>query len=246
MKDNYRLSPFTTYITSAMTVAKVTIRQFAPKDHAIVCKIFKQGMKDNYRNLVVDALKLPASAGACVLAPAACAGLLHSRGVLTTGLGIAGTAVAAAVIPAAVAGWIWKLLADYTRYSLSDDLADVPKHYMQDKGNNFWVAELDGEVVGCVAIQARGEGKAELRRMSVKPGLRRAGVATQLAHTLIRFAHQQAYQEVYLTTTSSQRAAIALYTKLGWATTKVTQDSIASFHHLSLDVAAAVTKLSLK
>jgi hypothetical protein len=51
----------------------------------------------------------------------------------------------------------------HIQYSLSDDLADISRHYLGSSGNHFWVAEVDGQIKGTVGIQRRADGEAELR-----------------------------------------------------------------------------------
>ena len=43
-------------------------------------------------------------------------------------------------------------IRSYIRRSLSGDLSDIPGHYQNAPGNNFWVAEADGEIKGTITI----------------------------------------------------------------------------------------------
>src|SRR6476620_294462 len=49
---------------------------------------------------------------------------------------------------------------------------------------SFWVARLNGEIVGCCALVDAGDGSAEIKRMFVDPGARGQRVARRLMETL--------------------------------------------------------------
>lgn len=104
----------------------------------------------------------------------------------------------------------------YVQHSLADDLADIPFHYLTPPGSHFWVAELDGQVVGIVGIQRRSDAEAELRRMSVATQHRRQGVGWMLLETAEAFCRKQGYQRIRLTTVDLLQPAIALYQKFGF------------------------------
>jgi ribosomal protein S18 acetylase RimI-like enzyme len=107
-------------------------------------------------------------------------------------------------------------VAAYVQHSLSDDLADIPQHYLGEPGSHFWVAEADGQVVGMVGIQHRSADEAELRRMSVAAGQRRQGIGGKLLDVAEAFCSQEGYRRVRLTTVSLLQPAIAMYRKHGY------------------------------
>ena len=104
----------------------------------------------------------------------------------------------------------------YVRHSLADDLADIPSHYLKEPGGHFWVAELDGQVVGMVGIQRRSDAEAELRRMSVASEARRQGIGWKLLEATETFCREQGYQRIRLTTVDLLQPAIAMYQKFGF------------------------------
>jgi GNAT superfamily N-acetyltransferase len=107
----------------------------------------------------------------------------------------------------------------YIQYSLSNDLADISRHYLRPPGNHFWVAEVDGQIKGIIGIQRRDDGEAELRRMSVAADSRRRGIGGELLKTAEDFCRGQGYQHIHLTTVSHLKPAIALYQKAGYQLT---------------------------
>jgi GNAT superfamily N-acetyltransferase len=104
----------------------------------------------------------------------------------------------------------------YIQYSLSNDLADISRHYLNSSGGHFWVAEVDGQTKGMVGIQRRDDGEAELRRMSVAADSRRQGIGGALLKTVEDFCREQGYGCIHLSTVSHLKPAIAMYRKFSY------------------------------
>ncbi|KAG9345823.1 hypothetical protein JZ751_008978, partial [Albula glossodonta] len=84
-------------------------------------------------------------------------------------------------------------------------------------GSCFWVAVLDGRVVGIVAAQGKEEDNTvELRRMSVDSRFRGKGIAKALGRRVLEFAVVNNYSAVVLGTTAVKLAAHKLYESLGF------------------------------
>lgn len=64
----------------------------------------------------------------------------------------------------------------------------------------FWVAELDGEVVGCGALHVLWEDLAEIRTVAVDPGCRGLGVGHRIVSELIRAAAELGLRRVFCLT----------------------------------------------
>jgi GNAT superfamily N-acetyltransferase len=114
------------------------------------------------------------------------------------------------------AGGLEEAVQAYVQHSLSDDLADIPHHYLSEASSHFWVADSDGSVVGTVGIQRRSPEEAELRRMSVAAGQRRQGIGGRLLDAAEAFCREQGYQRIHLTTVTLLQPAIAMYRKHGY------------------------------
>ncbi len=114
------------------------------------------------------------------------------------------------------AGGLEEAVEAYVQHSLSDDLADIPRHYLSEAASHFWVAESDGNIVGILGVQRRGAEEAELRRMSVAGGHRRQGIGSKLLDVAEAFCREQGYQRVRLTTVTLLQPAIAMYRKHGY------------------------------
>ncbi|KAJ9519202.1 hypothetical protein QJQ45_017866 [Haematococcus lacustris] len=215
------------------------IRPWAPKDTQAVQELFARGMWHNYSALVKDAYigcRLPhlLSVGLPLLA----ARISSGQHLATRLLAMTGGLLA---LPVAVAATVYKELGGYIKHSVQGDLSSISQVY-GTPGSAFWVAELNNTVVGCVALERKNDSEAELRRMSVSTTLHRGGVGMRLAKALILHAHKAGFKSVYLTTSGSQRAALALYRKMGWRERKVARDGMIAFYELELDVAAAAQR----
>lgn len=98
------------------------------------------------------------------------------------------------------------------------DLSDIEHFYRQGCGN-FWVAEVDGQIVGTIALLDIGNKEAALRKMFVAAPFRGRppGVAQQLLAELLAWANRQGIAGIYLGTTAKFLAAHRFYEKNGFA-----------------------------
>ncbi len=79
------------------------------------------------------------------------------------------------------------------------------------------VAEVCGQVVGCVAYEPWGEGRARMKRMYVPPSQRGKGLGRALATAIMDRARANGYRTMVLDTTAAMAAATRLYESLGFA-----------------------------
>lgn len=102
-------------------------------------------------------------------------------------------------------------------YEEQPDLADIPGFYGQGNGG-FWVAEMDGNVVGTIAFIDIGKDAGALRKMFVKAECRgrSLGIAQQLLGCLIAHARANGVKTIFLGTTESYHAAHRFYEKNGF------------------------------
>ncbi|MFI7545651.1 GNAT family N-acetyltransferase [Actinoplanes sp. NPDC049599] len=82
-----------------------------------------------------------------------------------------------------------------------------------------WVAEVDGQRVGCVFCVAGPEGTAQLRLLLVHPSGRGHGLGGRLVDTCVRFARDAGYPAVRLWTNDPLTAARAIYLSRGFVLT---------------------------
>lgn len=96
-----------------------------------------------------------------------------------------------------------------------EELAGLPGCYAEPAGG-IWLAWLEGMPAGCVALRPLGDGRAEMKRLYVRPAYAGQGLGRGLAEAAVAGARQRGYAAVRLDTLSSMTAANALYAKLGF------------------------------
>lgn len=96
------------------------------------------------------------------------------------------------------------------------ELAGLPGLYAAP-GGGVWLAEVDGELAGCVALRPLSDELAEVKRLYVRPAFRGAGVGRALAERVLQVAAGKGYRGVCLDTLPSMLGAIRLYQTLGFA-----------------------------
>jgi GNAT superfamily N-acetyltransferase len=97
------------------------------------------------------------------------------------------------------------------------DLQNIPGFYQTNNGG-FWVATVDGIVVGTIALLDIDNGKGALRKMFVDANYRgkELGVAQQLLNALLGWAKEKGFREILLGTTAKFIAAQRFYEKNGF------------------------------
>lgn len=86
-----------------------------------------------------------------------------------------------------------------------------------------WIAEQDGERVGCAFVVAKSKSAAQLRLLLVDPRARGRGLGTRLVRESIAFARMQGYRRLVLWTQSNLLAARAIYEACGFKLSRTEQ-----------------------
>ena len=90
--------------------------------------------------------------------------------------------------------------------------------------NNFdpatercWIAEMEGERVGCVFVVGAGDKVAKIRLLLVEPRARGLGLGNRLVEECVRFARSRGYEKLVLWTNDVLEDARRIYERKGFA-----------------------------
>lgn len=98
-----------------------------------------------------------------------------------------------------------------------DDAAGFQKYL--DGPGALWLARDGDSIAGCVALRPLPEiglRACEVKRLYVRPAYREAHIAGALMDALESYAHEAAYDWVYLDTRADFAAAIRFYERRGY------------------------------
>lgn len=111
-------------------------------------------------------------------------------------------------------------------------VAEIVAKYLRNhdpQREHAWIAEREGERVGCVFLVERSSQVAQLRLLLVEPTARGMGIGATLVNECIRFARNAHYRKMVLWTNSVLHAARHLYENAGFRLVKHAKH--ASFGH---------------
>jgi DNA-binding MarR family transcriptional regulator/N-acetylglutamate synthase-like GNAT family acetyltransferase len=94
-------------------------------------------------------------------------------------------------------------------------VADYAEHH-DPKREAAWIAEVDGEPVGCVLCVRKDDATAQLRLLLVDPRARGRGIGGRLIDECLRFARRAGYEQIVLWTNDVLHDARRLYERAGF------------------------------
>lgn len=107
-------------------------------------------------------------------------------------------------------GWDWRFEG-----LVSGIVADYVENH--DPGNErCWIAEMEGDIVGCVFVVRHDRETAKLRMLYVDADARGLGLGGRLVEECIRFARRKKYKRMILWTNSVLVSARRIYEAVGF------------------------------
>ena len=108
------------------------------------------------------------------------------------------------------------LQVDLCFQNFEQELAELPGDYAPPAGR-LWLAWINQDIAGCIAMRSIGDGICEMKRLYVRPEFRGQGLGRLLAEKLIDEARKIGYRKMRLDTLPGQMdQAISMYRKLGF------------------------------
>ncbi|QRG70246.1 bifunctional helix-turn-helix transcriptional regulator/GNAT family N-acetyltransferase [Brevibacillus choshinensis] len=91
---------------------------------------------------------------------------------------------------------------------------------LDNAGGNLWIAEVNGQLVGSIAITRSTEQVAQLRWFVIDEQFQGLGIGKKLMDTAISFCVEQGYRHVFLWTVNILETARYLYRKYNFSITE--------------------------
>lgn len=110
----------------------------------------------------------------------------------------------------------WLAAGGFTVEAKDRKAIDDPEGTILAIGGHIFIAEQDGQAVGCCAILPMADGGWEVAKMTVAPVARGLGLARRLLEACEGTARAAGAHRLYLETSSTLAPARALYDRFGF------------------------------
>ena len=108
----------------------------------------------------------------------------------------------------------------FNGYYEQEMLSGMAELYDDLEGSQMWIAELDGKMVGDIAVVRRGKDRAQLRWLGVDMDAQGQGLGNRLLEAALSFCREKGYIHLFLGTLDILKPARHLYAKFGFHRTK--------------------------
>jgi len=204
----------------------VTIRKYEKGDYTSVCKLFYNGMVENwmpaYRRTISGKVIIPNIFQ-----------LLQTLTVYMLSTSLLWFFFIEFLIQVVYMIFFFYAYWDYAWEHLNSDMRDKEMSYWTCRGvqtAGFYVATIDDVVVGTIAYIKESDKELEIFRLSTEKEHRKAGVASKLVAKIERIAAVLKCSTIKASTSSAQESALKFYSRNSW--TEVSRAGIAgSFLH---------------
>ena len=110
----------------------------------------------------------------------------------------------------------WLRAGGYSLEAKDQLVLSDPQGVILDRGGHVFIAERDGEAVGCCSLMAMADGGFEVGKMAVTEGARGLNLGWRLLEACEAAARAAGAQRLYLETNAAQTHAIVLYRRFGF------------------------------
>ena len=97
-----------------------------------------------------------------------------------------------------------------------DDEVAHPERKYGPPGGRLYLARIEGEPAGCVALRPLDDHRCEMKRLYVRPAFREQGIGELLVRRIIDDARSIGYDCLLLDTLPFLTVAIGMYRRLGF------------------------------
>ncbi len=104
---------------------------------------------------------------------------------------------------------------DLEYQGFSAELAALPDPYVPPHGA-LYLAQVDGELAGCVALRPLNDRTGEMKRLYVRSAYRSLGLGQRLVEAVMAAARQAGFRKLCLDTLPTMASAQSLYRRLGF------------------------------
>lgn len=101
---------------------------------------------------------------------------------------------------------------------VAETVSEFAENYSPDR-DRLWIAEVDGQFVGCIAVVGRLPTVGQLRWFLLDKTVRGQGLGKQLVDVALAFSRERNYKTLYLLTTTDQATAHHIYKRAGFELT---------------------------
>ncbi|WP_338874179.1 helix-turn-helix domain-containing GNAT family N-acetyltransferase [Spirosoma sp. SC4-14] len=101
---------------------------------------------------------------------------------------------------------------------VAETVSEFAENYSPEK-DRLWIAEADGQFVGCIAVVGRLATVGQLRWFLLDKAFRGQGVGKKLVDVALAFSRERNYKSLYLLTTTDQTTAHHIYKRAGFELT---------------------------
>jgi ribosomal protein S18 acetylase RimI-like enzyme len=104
----------------------------------------------------------------------------------------------------------------FTLEAKDRETLEHPREKVLEPGGAIFVAEREGEIIGCCALLRTGEGELEVAKMAVDPRAQGLGIGRAILAHVIEAARAMGVSGLVLESSSHLTPAVTLYESMGF------------------------------